>query len=198
MSYYKEHAKDFIDNTFNCDMSTQYCFFEKHLNKKGTILDVGFGSGRDSIYFKSKGYDVYSIDPEEEFVLHAKELGLKKAYRTRVEDIDFVNKFDGIWACASLLHISSSDLASVFKKLDIALKDKGILYVSFKYGDYEGIRNGRFFLDLNEEKVATFIKDTHLMIKEILITKDVRPEKEEKWLNVIMIKDSFESKRGCK
>lgn len=191
MSYYKEHAKDFIDDTLNCNMSTQYCFFEKCLNKKGTILDVGFGSGRDSLYFKSKGYDVYSIDPEEEFILHAKKLGLENIYKIKAEDIDFVNKFDGIWACASLLHIPSSELIGAFKKLDTALKDGGVLYVSFKYGDYEGIRNGRFFLDLNEEKIASFIKDTHLKIKDILITKDVRPKKEEKWLNVIMIKDNI-------
>ena len=71
MNYYKEHAQEFINDTFECDMSKQYYFFEKHLKSKGTILDIGFGSGRDSLYFQSKGYEVYAIDPEEEFPSHS-------------------------------------------------------------------------------------------------------------------------------
>ena len=77
MGYYKEHAKDFIENTINCDMSEQYRFFENYLNGFGTLLDIGFGSGRDSLYFLSKGYEVYSIDPEPEFVKHGREKGLQ-------------------------------------------------------------------------------------------------------------------------
>ena len=126
-------------------MSEQYRFFEKYLKGKGTILDIGFGSGRDSLYFKSKGHDVVAIDPEEEFVKHGKQLGIEHVYQLKAEDIEFNNMFDGIWACASLLHVSSKDLSNVFMKCGRALKDNGIMYTSFKYGDFEGIRNGRYF-----------------------------------------------------
>lgn len=188
MSYYKEHAKEFINETINCDMSEQYRLFEKHLKNHGAILDIGFGSGRDSLYFKSKGYDVYSIDPEDTFVKHAKALGLEHVYKLKAEEIDFNNLFDGIWACASLLHVSSKTLNTVFKKCSLALKENGVMYVSFKYGSFEGMRNNRFYLDMTEQSVINYLKDSQLVIVEMGISKDVRLERSEKWLNIILRK----------
>ena len=186
MDYYKDHAKEFIENTVNCDMSEQYRFFESRLKCKGTILDIGFGSGRDSLYFKSKGYEVYAIDPEEKFVKHAKEIGLKNIYQIKAEEIDFVNTFDGVWACASLLHVPSKELPSVLTKCARALKKDGIMYVSFKYGNFEGIRNGRFFLDLTENSLNTIISKVGLTVLDMFVTNDVRPDKNEKWINAII------------
>lgn len=184
--YYHDHSEEFINNTFECDMSTQYHFFEKHLANAGTILDIGFGSGRDSLYFKNKGYDVYSIDPEIEFVEHGKKLGLSNISCLKVEEMSYLDMFDGIWACASLLHIPSKDLNNVFKKCALALKPNGVMYASFKYGRFEGLRNGRYYLDLDENSVTNYLKDTGLKIIDILITKDVRPDREENWLNIIL------------
>ena len=189
MSYYKEHAKEFIEGTINCDMSKQYRFFEKYLNGKGTILDIGFGSGRDSLYFKSKGYDIYAIDPEDEFVNHGKALGLEHVYKLKAEDIEFNNMFDGIWACASLLHVSSKTLNMVFKKCSKAMKNNGVMYVSFKVGSFEGERNGRFFLDMTKESLVKHLENSGLLLVETTVTDDVRPEKEEKWLNIILKKE---------
>ena len=186
MSYYKEHTKEFIDNTFNCDMSEQYRFFEKHLKSSGTILDIGFGSGRDSLYFKSKGYDVYAIDPEEEFVKHGKELGIEHVYKLKAEEIEFKNMFDGIWACASLLHVSSEKLGEVFCKCAASLKEDGVMYVSFKYGHFEGMRNGRFYLDVNENTLPLYLNNSGLKIIDSFINEDVRPGRTEKWFNVIL------------
>lgn len=189
MSYYRKHAKEFIEETFNCDMSEQYRFFEKHLEGRGTILDVGIGSGRDSLYFKSKGYEVYSIDPEDVFIKHAKELGLENIYKLKAEEIDFVDKFDGIWACASLLHVPSKDLAGVLRKCFFALKNGGVMYVSFKYGDFEGERNGRYYVDVNENSFKRYLKDSGLILAESTLSEDVRPERNEKWLNLILKKE---------
>ena len=186
--YYKEHAQEFIDSTFNCDMSVQYHFFEKHLKGKGTILDIGFGSGRDSLHFKSKGYEVYAIDPEKKFVEHAKELGLANVFQKMVEDLSFTNMFDGIWACASLLHLKSIELNYALKKCSKALKKSGVMYASFKYGTFEGKRSDRYYLDLTENSIKDYLKDTKLSLIEFSITEDVRPDRTEKWLNVILKK----------
>lgn len=59
MSYYNDHAKEYIDNTLNCDMSHLYNDFIKYLKEHDKVLDIGFGSGRDSLYF-SKHFDVVS------------------------------------------------------------------------------------------------------------------------------------------
>ena len=52
-NYYEKNASKYIEDTINCDMSEQYKFFLKNMPKKGMILDIGFGSGRDMRYFKS-------------------------------------------------------------------------------------------------------------------------------------------------
>lgn len=188
MNYYKDHSQEYISNTFCCDMSEQYCLFEKPLKAKGTILDIGFGSGRDSLYFKSKGYTVYSIDPEESFVKHAKEIGLENVYQLKAEEIGFAGVFDGIWACASLLHVPSDSLNEVFRKCSTALKPEGIMYVSFKQGDFEGERDGRFYLDMTEAKLSGFLSNTGLKIQEAKVTKDVRKDCDDVWLNAILVK----------
>ena len=187
-NYYKEHKDEFINSTINCDMSFHYNMFEKYLfDEAKTILDIGFGSGRDSLYF-SKKYEVYSIDPLEEFCKHAKELGLKNVYCQRVQDIEYISMFDGIWACASLLHIPTYEMVDVLNKCYCALKENGVMYCSFKYGEFEGERNGRFFLDLIEERFRQFVSKTKFQILEVFITEDVRPDKTERWLNVILKK----------
>ena len=71
-NYYNENSMEFIEDTFSCDMSLEHHFFEQYLTCARTILDLGFGSGRDSLYFKNKGYDVYSLDPTLEFCQNAK------------------------------------------------------------------------------------------------------------------------------
>ena len=176
-NYYKNNKDEFIENTFNCDMSSHYNFFEKYLsNNAKTILDIGFGSGRDSLYF-SKKYDVYSIDPVLEFCEHAKELGLKNVYQMKVQEMNFENEFDGIWACASLLHIPTYEMVDVLNKCYRALKENGVMYCSFKHGEFEGERNGRFFLDLIEERFRQFVERTKFKILEVCITEDVRTDR---------------------
>lgn len=186
--YYTENADAFIENTINCDMSVQYNLFLKYAKEQGKILDLGFGSGRDMIHFKNLGFDVEGIDPTEVFVENMKKQGfnVRKQY---AEEIIEENVYDGIWACASLLHVKKENLNDVFKRCFNALKEKGILYCSFKYGEFEGIRNERFFVYLNEESFKDIIKDTGFDIEKITYTLDVRPDRaDEKWINAILRK----------
>ena len=184
--YYKDNLNSFIDSTINCDMSDQYKLFEKYLNNNTkTILDIGFGSGRDSIYFSQK-YEVYSIDPVEDFCELAKQKGLKNVVCMNVQDLDYQDKFDGIWACASLLHIPSNEILDVFNRCYNALTSNGIMYCSFKYGEYEGERNGRFFNDFTLEKLNKVLSNTKFKVLESTITNDVRVDRTEQWLNVVL------------
>ena len=95
--------------------------------------------------------------------------------------------YDGIWACSSILHLSKDELRIVINKMSRALKLNGIIYTSFKYGNFEGERNGRFFTDFTLELFKAFISDVKdIVIEEYWITGDVRPGREdEKWLNLI-------------
>ncbi|HCJ14179.1 MAG TPA: class I SAM-dependent methyltransferase, partial [Erysipelotrichaceae bacterium] len=130
-AYYKEHAEEYIKATENIDMSREHEMFERHLGEgQQFILDVGCGSGRDARYFKSQGHHVIAIDPNVEFVEHARNFQID-AYQSDVAHIEFLDMFDGIWACAVLLHYRKKELAAAFLKLYNALKEGGILYCSF-------------------------------------------------------------------
>ena len=187
--YYMKHAKSFIDDTFYADMKLQYDFFLKHMPDSGSVLDLGSGSGRDSLFFQSLGYNVTAVDPVEEFTNNAKSLGIKNVVLSTVQDMDFENEFNGIWACASLLHVPTDELNLAFKNCSKALKKNGILYVSFKYGSFEGKRNDRYYVDLTEASIMRYLKDTNLEVVEITLSNDVRKGKSDKWFNAILMKN---------
>lgn len=184
--YYNNNSKRYIADTLHCDMTEQYAMFLRHLPKQGTILDIGFGSGRDMIYFSSLGYAVVGIDPTLNFVNNMKQLNYE-VYNTTLEDFTKPLQFEGLWACASLLH--SHDLKKSFSLCAKLLKKGGAFYASFKYGDFTGIKNERFFVYLTEESFMNYIDLTEFIVKEMFITVDVRENRsEEKWLNVVLIK----------
>lgn len=185
-NYYDINAIEYIKCTINCDMSFHYQKFLKYLPKTGKILDVGFGSGRDMIYFKSLGYDVEGIDTSVEFVKNMKEQGFSVKLQSAYE-IDDNNKYDGIWACASLLHIRREQLEITIMKCINALKENGVFYCSFKYGDKEIEKDGRYFNYINEEIIKFIIDENKLYLAESYITNDVRADKNnEIWINVII------------
>ena len=74
--------------------------------------------------------------------------------------------------------------------MEKALRDDGIIYTSFKYGDYEGDRNGRYYLDVNEKSFNRYLIDSGLKLLESTLSEDVRPGRNEKWLNIILKKES--------
>ena len=84
----------------------------------------------------------------------------------------------------------SLELADVVKKMAEALKDGGIIYTSFKYGTFAGVRNGRYFTDMTEDTFAVFLeKIEKITIEGQWVSTDVRPGRgEEKWLNIILRK----------
>lgn len=151
MSYYKEHAREYIESTMDSDMSEEYALFEPSLPKGGSILDVGFGSGRDMLYFTKQGYRVLGIDQEPQFVEHALSMGLD-AVQADVLDYSTEEKFDGVWANASLVHFDKETIKKVVRKLMGFLSPKGVLLVSLKKGEKSIVdEKGRMMHYVNEE-----------------------------------------------
>ena len=188
MSYYEKNADKFIESTKDCDMSKQYELFLKYMPKKGFILDVGFGSGRDMKYFNKKGYFVFGIDITEAFVANIKKQGYQARVQS-VEDFNTKNEYNGIWACASLLHVKKENLDKAMTNLKNALKPKGILYASFKYGHEEVIKDERYFNYIDEFDIACLSNTTGLKVLEISMSNDVRKDRaDEKWINVVFQK----------
>lgn len=190
INYYDINAKEFVEGTLNVDFKTTQDKFINKLPAKGYILDFGCGSGRDTKYFLAKDFNVDAIDGSIELCKIASEYTNIKVRHMYFNELSIVNKYDGIWACSSILHLSLDDLVDVFKRMSKALKDEGIIYTSFKYGDFSGERNGRYFTDMTEDSFAKLIANVeNLKVEEQWITADVRPQRgNEKWLNLILRK----------
>ena len=141
IEYYNTHADRYSEVTRNADMSDIYKRFEEHLKPGSRILDLGCGSGRDSKYFLDKGYKVVSLDASEAMCRKTQELTGKAAVHMRIEDMNYENEFDAVWACASLLHVAKSDMHKILEKAMKALRVGGVLYASWKYGKSERTRD---------------------------------------------------------
>lgn len=190
LDYYNKNAIEFNENTRDVDFEEKQNMLLKYLKSGDHILDLGCGSGRDSKVFIQKGYNVTALDGSSELCEMASKYIGQEVICKEFKDLDIINEFDAVWACASLLHIKSKDLPNIINNISRSLKSKGYIYVSFKYGNFEGERNGRYFSDFAEESIKELIgKFSELKIIEMVVTSDVRANREEeKWLNVIVVK----------
>ena len=188
LTYYNNNAQTFSDSTLNVDMSALYAEFLPHVKQHGHILDAGCGSARDAAYFKNQGFTVSAFDASPALAKLASNYLQQPVEIKTFQELECVNKYDGIWCCASLLHVPKAELPQVFLKLQNALKPDGVLYVSFKYGTQERIHNGREFTDLNESALTALINShTKLKIIKQWQTVDQRPGRESQvWLNALI------------
>ncbi len=181
MKYYSEKAKEYIESTIHADMSQEYQMVEKYLHKGDKVLDVGFGSARDMLYFKSRGYQVEGIDSELQFVNHAKELGLI-AKQCDIKEFSTDKKYDLIWCCASLLHLKRNEIFGVINNLTTYLSKDGILFISMKYSDQKDGEDdkGRYF---------TYFSDKDIDLLPNVVEKNIKgdPTRENvKWVSLII------------
>ena len=190
IEYYNENVSKFVNDTQDVVFCATQDLFLSYLNEGDSILDFGCGSGRDTKYFLSKGYKVDATDGSEEICKVASDYTGINVKCLLFNELDEIDKYDGIWACASILHLDRDDLIDVFNRIARALKDNGILYTSFKYSEFEGMRNGRYFTDFTLESFNEFQTNIpEFIIEKKWITRDVRAGREdEKWLNLIMRK----------
>lgn len=187
VTYYDTHAEAFFSDTQGVDMGSLHQRFLARLPAGAHILDAGCGSGRDSKAFHQLGYKITAFDASAELVALAQaHTGLPIARRS-FSDVHEITIYDGIWACASLLHLPEKQLSETLQRLWQALKPDGILYLSFKYGEGERKQNGRHFTDATESRLAGWLADLPgIAATEIWITTDQRPGRDEQWLNSLI------------
>jgi SAM-dependent methyltransferase len=187
IDYYNKYAAKEFEETVNQDMSEIMREFLNYLEEGDTILDLGCGSGRDSLTLYELGYDVTPLDASSEMCKLAEiHTGLDVLQMT-FEQIDFDDVFDGIWACASLLHIPKKELSGILTKIARALNEKGILYMSFKLGDFEGFRGERYFSDFTADSISQLLRENgRFEILKLWETEDIRSgHSDVRWLNVL-------------
>ena len=190
LNYYDEKTQEFIESTVNVDFKETQDKFLKLLAPKAHILDFGCGSGRDTKYFLEQGFQVTAIDGSAELCKFASALTGIEVKQMFFQELSEIETYDGIWVCSSILHLPYAELKDVFLKMVKAVENGGVIYTSFKYGNFEGYRNERYFTDMDEASFAEFIKDfPEIEVEELWVTGDVRPGRSsEKWLNLILRK----------
>lgn len=197
-SYYNKNAQNYFDATFTIDMTKAYERFLSDISAGGRILDAGSGSGRDTLEFLRRGYDVEAFDASSRLAkLSSKRTGVD-ARVLRFQEFQEEIKYDGIWACASLLHVPETELPMVLQKLVRSLNDGGTFYASFKIGN--GFRlapDGRVFTDMNEQRLIGLLKGLpQLGNLQLWRSKGKREfDKQVYWLNFITTKSPRDSSR---
>lgn len=193
IDYYDRYASIYYENTVDADMQELQDRFLSELSENAEVLDLGCGSGRDGQYFDENGCYVTYLDGSEEMCKLAEIHTDQEVLHMTYDEMEFDNVFDGIWACASLLHVEDKDMNRIMGKVMKALKPGGILYLSFQYGDSEEFRNHRFFHDYTEETLYNMLREQEdAEIMDIWVTQDVRNRREDKkWVNALVRKTGF-------
>jgi SAM-dependent methyltransferase len=183
--YDRSGARFFTDSAY-ADLSAIHARFLAHVPPGGAILEAGCGSGRDALAFKRGGYAVTAFDGSAKMVELATTHSGLPVQHLRFEDVAWENAFDGIWSCASLLHVPRSDLEGVMRCLARALKPGGAWFMSFKLGETERFANERHFTDMTPDMLAALLARLDMTLLDAWISDDARPGRDgERWTNAI-------------
>lgn len=191
IDYYNQNAESYYNNTVELNMDKILEKFCKLLPEDATILDLGCGSGRDSLYFIEEGYDVTALDGSLKLCELAKVHIGQDVLNMLYEDMDFENVFDGVWACASLVHILNEDkFLDIINKIFNSMKKEGILYISLRYGDDIIKDDNRYYKEYSVKEVKNIINNIdyiNIEVIDIWKTQDLRKENKE-WVNILIRK----------
>lgn len=190
LGYYDQNAKAFADSTADVEFSATQDAFASLLDSGASVLDLGCGSGRDAKRFKELGFAVTATDGCAEMARIASAYAGIPVRHELFSELEDVEAYDGVWACSSILHVPKRDLPDVLARIARALKPSGVLYTSFKLGEFEGLRNGRYFSDFTLPAFEGLLESVpDLGIEKSWESADVRPGRsDERWLNLLLRK----------
>lgn len=191
LEYYERNAESYFKATRDADLSALYERFLRRLPKGARILDAGSGSGRDTLAFVRRGYAVSAFDSSAALCELSTRLTGVRTRVLRFQELEDEAEYDGIWACASLLHLSEAELPNAIGRLIRALKPDGVLYMSFKHGAGERVaEDGRFFTDMTESRLRRVLRRVPgVKLEELWITAgEGQFQGQGEWLNALVTK----------
>ena len=187
-SFYDSDPESYSDKTFHADVSHLREPFVSLLEPGSRILDLGCGSGRDSLAFHGLGFIVDPVDGSEGMCRIARSNTGLPVRRMLFSELDSVGGYDGVWACASLLHLPMDELADVLCRIRRALRPGGVFYASSKDGDFQGFRDGRWYTDLTADALSDLGSDHGFT--PVRVWNSLEPGRDVRWSNAIFMKSS--------
>ena len=189
LNWYRENLEGFIARTGTVDMTAHYRAFLEYVPAGGYVMDLGCGAGGASEYFTRMGYRVLAADGCRELSEHTRDRAGCEVRCMRFDELVYTDEFDGIWACASMLHVPKDELPGILRLIRRALKKGGAFYASFKYGETERQKNGRFFSDFTEDSLRSLLDEAGgFRVMKLWVTNDARPERaDERWANMVCL-----------
>ena len=131
LEFYEANAEEYAAESLTHDVLDDRGRFISRLPRGARILDLGCGSGRDSFAFSRLGFEAVPVDGSKNMCREAERYTGLPVRCLTFSELDYEEEFDGVWACASLLHVPSAELPDVLKLVRHALKDGGILFPTF-------------------------------------------------------------------
>jgi predicted TPR repeat methyltransferase len=188
IAHYDENAESFRIGTKDHDVSQNIAALLDALPKEKTldILDFGCGPGRDMCVFKSMGHRPVGLDGSKEFCKMAvKQSGCptlnQQFLKLELEE----NRYDGIFANASLFTVPSQELPRVLKDLHSALRKDGILFSSNPRGNAEGWQGQRYGHYMEFEASETFLQQSGFKIIKHFYRPEGMPREHQPWLAIV-------------
>ena len=132
IDYYNRIADSYYWTTVGIDMSKLRNAFAAYLPAEARVIDLGCGSGRDVMAFGDMGHEASGLDASKELVELAKERLEVKASVGDMVTWRASEPYDGIWCCASLIHLNEEEKKRFFGNLQYNLKPGGVIYISVK------------------------------------------------------------------
>lgn len=134
LSAYDRQAVTYAARTFSLNLSAERQAFQRLLPAGASVLDAGCGSGRDCAAFLAEGFCVSAFDGSAALAAQAHAATGLNVPVLRFEALPWTHEFDGVWACASLVHQDPTEAKQSLAALARVLRPTGVLYASFKQG----------------------------------------------------------------
>jgi SAM-dependent methyltransferase len=159
LEFYAANAADYVGHGQD-GPSSQLRAFAQSLDPQAKILELGTGSGRDAEFLLKSGFDVMPTDASAELAVHAEERLGRAVNILRFDALEDVSQYEGVWACACLLHAPASELTDDLSRIHRALKPSGLFVASFKAGTGEGRDSfGRYYNYPSAETLLTHYRE---------------------------------------
>jgi SAM-dependent methyltransferase len=188
LSHYQQSASAFWEGTRNHDVTQNIQALLSALPHERAldILDFGCGPGRDLLQFKLLGHRPVGLDGCENFCRMAREYSGCEVWQQSFLHLDLPEqRFDGIFANASLFHVPSAELPRVLKELHAALRESGVLFMSNPRGNAEGWSGDRYGHYMEFDTAHAFLQEAGFAVVDHYYRPPGQPREQQPWLAIV-------------